>query len=349
MTPARQNRSGPWCVDNRGMRLDKAIEGFLSAVEFEYGYSAHTVKAYRRDLHSLAEYVVSDLDVFHARDVGIEALDLERLRGWLWHRQQAGLAASTLARNVATVKSFGSWLERRQLVPGSPASRLRAPKTARPLPRVLSEDQVTRILDRAAGRAETGDPVEVRDLAVLELLYATALRVNELCTLSLSGLDLHERTVRVTGKGNKQRVVPLGAPAARALDAYLLSARHLLAARVAEIPSVSRVSAPPAESGHSALRDAGDRVVFLGNTGRPLTAQAVYRLVARELEQEPGSGPRGPHTLRHTAATHLLNGGADLRVVQEMLGHASLGSTQVYTHVSTERLAAAYRQAHPRA
>jgi integrase/recombinase XerC len=226
---------------------------------------------------------------------------------------------------------------------------LRAPKTARPLPRVLSEDQVTRILDRAAGRAETGDPVEVRDLAVLELLYATALRVNELCTLSLSGLDLHERTVRVTGKGNKQRVVPLGAPAARALDAYLLSARHLLAARMAEIPSVSRVSAPPAESGHSALRDAGDRVVFLGNTGRPLTAQAVYRLVARELEQEPGSGPRGPHTLRHTAATHLLNGGADLRVVQEMLGHASLGSTQVYTHVSTERLAAAYRQAHPRA
>lgn len=349
MTPARQNRSGPWCVDNRGMRLDTAIEGFLSAVEFEYGYSAHTVKAYRRDLHSLAEYVASDLEASNAREVGVEALDLERLRGWLWRRQQAGLAASTLARNVATVKSFGSWLERRQLVPGSPASRLRAPKTARPLPRVLSEDQVTRILDRAAGRAKTGDPVEVRDLAVLELLYATALRVNELCTLSLSGLDLQERTVRVTGKGNKQRVVPLGAPAARALDAYLLSARHRLAARVSEVPAVSPVSAPPAESGYSVLRDAGDRVVFLGNTGRPLTAQAVYRLVARELEQEPGSGPRGPHTLRHTAATHLLNGGADLRVVQEMLGHASLGSTQVYTHVSTERLAAAYRQAHPRA
>jgi len=180
-------------------------------------------------------------------------------------------------------------------------------------------------------------------------LYATALRVTELCTLPLDGLDLKERTVRVTGKGNKQRVVPLGAPAARALDAYLLSARHLLAARVVELPSVPRVSPASVRSGHSELRNAGDRVVFLGNAGHPLTAQAVYRLVARELAQEPGSGPRGPHTLRHTAATHLLNGGADLRVVQEMLGHASLGSTQVYTHVSTDRLAAAYRQAHPRA
>lgn len=349
MPPARQSRSGPWCAHNRGMRLDGAIEGFLSAVEFEYGYSAHTVKAYRRDLHSLAEYVASDLNVSHAGDVDIDALDLERLRGWLWRRQQEGLAPSTLARNVATVKSFGSWLERRQLVPGSPASRLRAPKTARTLPRVLSEEQITRILDRAAGRAETGDPVELRDRAVLELLYATALRVTELCTLPLDGLDLQERTVRVIGKGNKQRVVPLGAPAAHALDTYLLNARHMLAARAAELLHGTRDSPSSTHSGNATSRGSGNHVVFLGNTGRALTAQAVYRLVARELEQEPGSGPRGPHTLRHTAATHLLNGGADLRVVQEMLGHASLGSTQVYTHVSTDRLAAAYRQAHPRA
>ena len=349
MPSARQSRSGPWCVENRGMRLDGAIRGFLSAVEFEYGYSAHTVKAYRRDLSSLAEYVASDLNVSSAGDVDIDALDLERLRGWLWHRQQEGLAPSTLARNVATVKSFGSWLERRQFVPGSPASRLRAPKTARTLPRVLSEEQITRILDRAAGRAETGDPVALRDRAVLELLYATALRVTELCTLPLDGLDLQERTVRVTGKGNKQRVVPLGAPAAHALDAYLSNARSRLAARAAELPHVPWGSPSSAHSGNAASRGSGDHVVFLGNTGRALSAQAVYRLVARELEQEPGSGPRGPHTLRHTAATHLLNGGADLRVVQEMLGHASLGSTQVYTHVSTDRLAAAYRQAHPRA
>ncbi|MGK0714510.1 tyrosine recombinase XerC [Leucobacter sp. W1153] len=331
------------------MRLDGAIEGFLFAVEFEYGYSAHTVKAYRRDLRSLAEYVASDLNVPNAGDVDIDTLDLERLRGWLWRRQQEGLAPSTLARNVATVKSFGSWLERRQLVLGSPASRLRAPKSARTLPRVLSEDQITKILDRAAGRAETGDPVALRDRAVLELLYATALRVTELCTLPLEGLDLKERTVRVTGKGNKQRVVPLGAPAARALETYLISARHMLAARAVELPRTPRVLPSNAHSGYAVPRGSEDHVVFLGNTGRALTTQSVYRLVARELEQEPGSGPRGPHTLRHTAATHLLNGGADLRVVQEMLGHASLGSTQVYTHVSTDRLAAAYRQAHPRA
>ncbi len=313
------------------MRLQEAIEGFLTVVEFEYGYSAHTIKAYRRDLRDFAEFVAA-----HNRSGTVSTevadIDLELLRAWLWERQERGLSPSTIARNVATLKSFGGWLEHRRLVPGSPASRLRAPKTPRTLPRVLSEEQVARILDRAARRAVEADadalPEMLRDRAVLELLYATALRVSELCTLALDGLNLGDRTVRVTGKGDKQRVVPLGAPAARALDDYLVRARPVLVARA---------------------RLAAASTVFLGKDGESLTTNTVYRLVARELEQEPGSGSRGPHTLRHTAATHLLNGGADLRVVQEMLGHSSLASTQVYTHVSTERLTQTYRQAHPRA
>jgi len=313
------------------MRLSEAIEGFLTAVEFEYGYSAHTVKAYRRDLYDLAAFASAE-DPATGADalpgaVDLEALDLEMLRAWLWERQERGLAPATLSRNVATLKSFGNWLEHRRLVPGNPASRLRSPKKTRPLPRVLSEDQMGKILNRAEARAAGGDPVEIRDRAVLELLYATALRVSELCGLPLSGLDLRERTVRVVGKGDKERVVPLGAPAARAIADYLERGRPALLARAAS---------------------PGD-ALFLGGDGARLKPHSVYRLVARELEQEPGAGPRGPHTLRHTAATHLLNGGADLRVVQEMLGHASLGSTQVYTHVSTERLAQSYRQAHPRA
>lgn len=310
--------------------MTDAIAGFLSAVEVEYGYSPHTLRSYRRDLRSFAE---------HAKQRGtieLSGLDLDLMRDWLWERQEAGLAPSTIARNVATLKSFGGWLETAGLVPGNPASRLRAPKRPQQLPRVLAEEQITRILERAAGRAADGDPGQVRDCAILELLYATALRVSELCSLTIAGLDLRERLVRVMGKGNKERVVPFGAPAATALTVYVEEARPVLAMRADS-------DARQDEAAHASPS------LFLNNEGRSLASHTVYRLVARELSQEPGSGPHGPHTLRHTAATHLLNGGADLRVVQEVLGHSSLASTQVYTHVSTERLAQAYLQAHPRA
>lgn len=310
------------------MKLDEAIAGFLAAVEFEYGYSPLTVKSYGRDLRELAAFVVADEPGGNG-SADVSVLDLELLRAWLWERQQRGLAPSTLARNVATVKSFGKWLEQRRLVPSNPASRLQSPKRGRALPRVLSEDQIGQILERAEARAAAGDPAEVRNHAILELLYATALRVSELCGLQLAGLDLGERTVQVLGKGGKERVVPLGQPAARALERYAQSARSALASRADRSTTLD--------------------LVFLGNDGGPLTPDAVYRIVSHELEHEPGSGPRGPHVLRHSAATHLLNGGADLRVVQEMLGHASLGSTQIYTHVSTERIAETYRRAHPRA
>ncbi|WP_449279738.1 tyrosine recombinase XerC [Leucobacter sp. GX0328] len=310
------------------MRLDEAIERFLHTIRFEYGYSEHTQRAYERDLRSFAEHAQAD------GPVDVAACDLEVMRDWLWARQRAGRAASTIARGVATLKSFGSWLERDGLMPGNPASRLRAPKVPKSLPRVLGDEQVSRILQRVGERAATGDPEHLRDHAVLEMLYAAALRVSELCELPLAGLDRRERTVRVFGKGGKERVVPIGAPAARAAEAYLEHGRAVL---------LERAAAAGAGPG------AGSDRFFVSNRGTAFTTQMAYRVVSRELEGEPGSGPRGPHTLRHTTATHLLNGGADLRIVQEMLGHASLGSTQVYTHVSTERLAESYRRAHPRA
>lgn len=306
------------------MRISAAVEAFVSAAQFEYGYSEHTVRAYRRDLLRFTEFAAE-----HQVDE-VTQIDLELLRSWLWARQQEGLAASTLARFVATLKSFGSWLENRRLVPGNPASRLRTPKAPRSLPRVLGHEQMAHVLERAQFRAQGGDPQHIRDHAILELLYASALRVSELTALALDGFDRRERSVRVLGKGNKERVVPLGAPAASALERYLGEARDVLRARSTDPGSTQSV-------------------LFIGNRGKAMNSSAIYRLVSHELAQEPGSGPSGPHTLRHTAATHLLDGGADLRVVQEMLGHASLSSTQVYTHVSMERLAETYRQAHPRA
>ena len=327
------------------MRISEAAEAFLDAARFEFGYSEHTIRSYRHDLGHFSAFAEEQ------RCTSLEDLDLELLRSWLWERQQQQLAPATIARNVATMKSFGSWLESRQLVPGNPASRLRTPKTPKSLPRVLTQEQVARLLDRAAGRAEAGDPELLRDHATLELLYSSALRVSELTSLRLDGFDRREHSVRVLGKGNKERVVPLGAPAARALERYLSEGRpELLARRAAPAKNTAADGAADTSAVRRTAPKADPTALFLGNRGgAALTTSAVYRLVSRELQAEPGGGPRGPHTLRHTAATHLLDGGADLRVVQEMLGHSSLSSTQVYTHVSMERLAATYRQAHPRA
>lgn len=329
-TPPARRPTDDRSDENGTVRLSAAVERFLTAAQLEYGYSEHTVRAYQRDLGAFAAFAES------AGHEDLAACDLELMRDWLWQRQQQGLAATTLARNVATLKSFGAWLERSRLVPGSPASRLRAPKAGRDLPRVLADEQMRRLLERVEARADLERPESLRDHAVLELLYAAALRVSELCSLPLTGVDAGARTVRVLGKGGKERVVPYGGPAARAIETYVRDARPALLLR-AESSGRGRPPEP--------ARDA----LFVGNRGGRLSTNAVYRTVARELADEPGGGPRGPHTLRHTAATHLLNGGADLRVVQEMLGHSSLSSTQVYTHVSTERLAQSYRQAHPRA
>jgi integrase/recombinase XerC len=181
------------------------------------------------------------------------------------------------------------------------------------------------IFQSLQAKAETGDPLALRDLAIVEVLYASAIRVSELVGLTPEGVDLSGGTVKVLGKGNKERVVPLGSPALRALGSYIEKGRPEL------------------------VREGSTSTIFLSTTGQPIGTRSVYQVVASLLADVPGVGPLGPHTLRHTAATHLLDGGADLRSVQELLGHASLGTTQIYTHVSNERLTQAYQQAHPRA
>jgi integrase/recombinase XerC len=300
------------------VRLESAIDAFVTHLRSERGYSPATIRAYRTDLQELAE---------HCRRHGIvecEGLHLDHIREWLGAGADRGWARTTLARRGTTTRVFCSWLARSHGITVAGARRLHTPRGGHGLPRVLSREQIQQVLDRLAVEAQSGEAIAVRDRAIVELLYASALRVSELAGLDRDDVDPARLTVRVLGKGGKERVVPFGVPAAAALDGYLRQARPRLAG------------------------DGGDPAYFLGARGRRIGVRIVYRLIDRLLAPL-GPGPSGPHTLRHTAATHLLDGGADLRAVQEMLGHASLGTTQIYTHVSGARLAAAYHLAHPRA
>ncbi|WP_309068656.1 tyrosine recombinase [Microbacterium sp.] len=300
------------------MLISRATEAFAVHLEKVRRLSPATVRAYRNDLRGLAEVT---------GDIELADIDLEHLREWLWHATKRGDERSTVARRTSSARTFFRWAHEEDLVPVDPSLRLVAPKRGRSLPHVATADALREVLDRLEQRAQDGDPVALRDHAVLEVLYGSGIRVSELCGLDVDDLDLDRGTVRVLGKGAKERVVPFGAPANRALGAYLTRARPALAAR----------GSGPGPA------------LFLGIRGGRMGARAVYDLVTREVGPTLGSSAVGPHTLRHSAATHLLDGGADLRAVQELLGHASLGTTQIYTHVSSERLAAAYRLAHPRA
>ena len=306
------------------MQLECAVDEFAVYLAAERGFSAHTVRSYRSDLGQLSSFA-------HSRGVDeAENISLELLRDWLWQGTLAGLARSTIARRSAAVRSLTSWLAKTDRVSPDAASRLKSPRADHRLPRVLTSPQVNHVLEGLVARASTDAPEAVRDLAVIELLYASALRVSEVTGLDIASVDLERLTVRVTGKGSKERVVPFGVPAKRVIERYLAVARPILLARPILIGDVT---------------DA----LFLSGRGARLGTRAVYTLVSTVLATIPGSGPSGPHALRHTAATHLLDGGADLRAVQELLGHASLGTTQIYTHVSAERLKESYRSAHPRA
>jgi len=311
---------------DRGVNLHRLVDAFAAYLAADRGFSVHTVRSYRSDLTNLVEF---------AAERGAnepDELDLELLREWLWHASQEGLAKSTLARRAAASRAFSSWLEKTHQASTDSAARLKAPKAERHLPRVLNRDQMSDMLQSVAARAASADPVALRDQAMVELLYASALRVSELTGVNLSDIDDSRLTVRVLGKGSKERVVPFGIPAQHAIAEYLKCGRPQL---------TTAVSGAEGADGAAAL--------FVGARGKRLTTRTVYEVIAHLLADVPGSGGSGPHTLRHTAATHLLDGGADLRAVQEMLGHASLGTTQLYTHVSTERLRESYRTAHPRA
>ncbi|MDC7802862.1 recombinase XerC [Microbacterium laevaniformans] len=298
------------------MRLSDAADAYARELSDVRRLSPATVRAYSADLRDLLA-VIGDRE--------LADVDLEHLREWLWVATRRGDARSTLARRTAAVRGFFAWARQTERIGADPSLRLVAPRRGRPLPKVATAPAMAAVLRDAEVRADGGDALALRDAALVELLYASALRVSELCGADVDDIDRDRRTVRVVGKGRKERVVPYGSPAAHALDAYLARGRPALAARGSGTPAL-----------------------FVGARGARLGARSAYDVVARVVAPAVGQSV-GPHTLRHSAATHLLDGGADLRTVQEMLGHASLGTTQIYTHVSAERLAAAYRLAHPRA
>lgn len=318
------------------MQLSEAVESFLDHIRLDRGYSPRTVRAYRSDLRALVE-LAEEHGV-----VGPEQLTLDLLRDWLWRSARSGAATATLARHAAAARGFTAWCARTGVTCCDAGRRLKSPRPGRALPRVLSQDQMAELFVGLHAATDDGDvrvrALALRDAAIVELLYASALRVSELTGLDVVDLDLDRLTVRATGKGSKERVVPFGVPALNALVDYVTQGRPVLGAQ--------------AGSGHRADDGARPGVgapLFLGARGGRIGPRAVYRLVSRLLASTPGTGPSGPHAVRHTTATHLLDGGADLRAVQELLGHASLGTTQIYTHVSTERLKESYRIAHPRA
>ncbi len=297
--------------------LAEAVVEFERHLRLERNRSAHTVRAYVGDVTGLLTHLArlggrrpSDLDLAH-------------LRGWLALLRRQGVARSTLARRSAAARTFTAWAHRTGRIADDPGQLLAAPKAHRTLPSVLRVDEADRLM--TADREGAAEPVVLRDRLVVELLYACGIRVSELVGLDVDDLDRSRRVLRVLGKGDKQRTVPYGLAADRALDDWMTRGRPVLA----------RAGSGPA--------------LLVGTRGGRIDPRTVRRIVHDRVGQVPGAPDIGPHGLRHTAATHLLEGGADLRSVQEVLGHANLSTTQIYTHVSVERLRRTYEQAHPRA
>ena len=295
-----------------------ALDRYRTHLEAGRGYSKHTVKGYLTDLADLADF----MDVF-----GVKApkdIDLESLRAWLFSLSERGIAKSSMARKTASARSFTAWLLEQGELDGDPGLRLRTPKANKSLPKVASREAMNEVFATLEAKAFEGDPIHVRNLAIVELLYATGARVSEIVGLNISDVDTSRRLIQVTGKGNKQRMIPYGTPCEAAIERWLTFARPKL------------------------LGTQTSFELFLNSQGKRIGPRAIYELVAGALS-DTAIGAAGPHALRHTAATHLLDGGADLRAVQEILGHASLGTTQIYTHVSIDRLKEGYKSAHPRA
>jgi integrase/recombinase XerC len=354
--------------------LSTALVAFSRHLDAERALSRHTVRAYHGDIQSLLEYAWR----YGVSEPG--SLDVTTLRGWLASQHQAGAARATLARRGAAARAFTSFAHRQGWLDADPGPQLGTPKAHRVLPQVLRREEMNTVLadceDRAlrdfASGQRTTAAIAMRDAAVLELLYASAIRVSELCDLDSGGLDKDRRTVRVFGKGRKERVVPIGVPAVRAVARWeelgrpvLANARSgaalFLGARGGRIdPRTARrivharlraanfAAAASVAAASAAIAAAGTAVAGVGPTPAAEATPASAALAAGEGVPQ-AVRDASPHTIRHTAATHLLEGGADLRSVQEILGHSSPATTQIYTHVSAERLKASYRQAHPRA
>ncbi len=300
--------------------FDQVRIAFARYLEAERNLSVHTVRAYMGDLDSFFEHLARvDLNDF-------ASLELSHIRSWLANQQVKGGARTTLSRRATSIRLFTKWATKKGYLAKDVGATLATPKGARTLPGVLTVADASLAMDAMAVRVgEEDGPISKRDAAMLEILYASGARVSELCGLDLEDIDYSRQTIRVLGKGNKERTIPIGNPAMRALESWLQDGRDSLAGAKSE------------------------RAVFLGARGKRIDQRTVRTMVYHALAALEGVEQMGPHALRHSAATHLLEGGADLRTVQEILGHASLATTQIYTHVSTERLQKAFKQAHPRA
>ncbi|WP_188985658.1 tyrosine recombinase XerC [Saccharopolyspora thermophila] len=322
---ARPRSTGSRRPDLRAVRsalpaaLGDAVDRFERHLAVERGLSTHTVRGYVGDVVSLLAHLAGDAD-----PASLAELDVLVLRDWLSRQHADGAGRATLARRAASARTFTRWAFRNGLLSADPGPRLAAPSKQRKLPAVLRVDQVGAAMRASAAGAEQGDPVALRDHALLELLYATGVRVAELCGLDVDDVDRERRVIRVIGKGDRERVAPFGVPADQALGRWLSDGR----------PKLAQL--------HSGA------ALFLGVRGGRLDPRAVRRVVHDAIGAVPGAPDVGPHALRHSAATHLLEGGADLRSVQELLGHATLATTQLYTHVTVERLKAIHDRTHPR-
>jgi integrase/recombinase XerC len=306
-------------VETTDERWGEVLAAYERHLRSERGRSEHTTRAYLGDVRSLVSFVEEN-GVGGIGDIG-----LRDLRAWLAQQARAGAARSTIARRSAAVRTFLGWATQTGRIDTDPSLRLVAPKRGSHLPEVLRQADASALLDVAAVASDDQDPVHLRDRAALELLYASGIRVGELAALDVDDVDLDRRVVRVMGKGGKERTVPFGAPARDAVVAWLELGR----------PQLAGPGSGPA--------------LLLGRRGRRADPRQIRSALHDLLTHVPDAPDIGPHGLRHSAATHLLEGGADLRLVQELLGHASLATTQIYTHVSVDRLKQSYRQAHPRA
>lgn len=306
--------------------LPGEVAEFLTHIEKERDLSPHTVLAYRRDLGEFSRW----LALTHGA-AGWEwgALTRVTLRGFLAHLTRRGLAKRSIARQLSAVRSFYKWMHRDERVEVNPARAVATPKLPRTLPAWLDRTQAETLIQHATTRAQSLAFTDVRNLAMLELFYSSGLRLSELRGIDLGDLDLVTQQVKVRGKGRKERIVPLGDHAQRAIRNYLMKRDALLAAL----------------SGAKLSRGA----LFLSERGTRISARAIQHAMGALLDAVSEGGDLSTHSLRHTFATHLVDAGADLRAVQELLGHASISTTQVYTHTSVDRLKKVYRQAHPRA
>ncbi len=301
------------------------VQDYLRHLAKERDVSPNTVKAYERDLHEFVEY----LGGYYGTDSwSWEGVDRLAMRGFLAHLSRRGVGKRTMARTLSGVRSFYRWMHRNEMVESNPARSVGAPRQDKHLPGYLDRVQIDLLFQLAEARAQEGGFVDVRNLAMLELFYSTGMRLSELQGLSRGDLDLVSQQVKVRGKGRKERIIPVGDHAQLALRNYEAKRDDLL----------------------RQMGSAGERsAYFLARTGRRIGVRMVQKLVSEFLEQVDEDAGLSVHSLRHTFATHLLDAGADLRAVQELLGHASISTTQIYTHTSVERLKQVYQKAHPRA